>query len=256
LTKHDSVIFADNDFEIFIDPDADNQEYYELEINALNTEWDLFLKKAYRDGGPAITTWEVPGLKTAVHVNGTLNQPDDKDGSWTVEFAIPWSVLAKYAHRPTPPRDGDRWRVNFSRVEWDVTNDGKSYKKVPNKAEHNWVWSPQGAIDMHRPERWGEVLFTTAKPGQIRFTSDPTIPARDYLMGLYRAQRTYRGKNKRWAGSVDDLGLTGTPLPAGMSKPQIRLLDQGYEASVTLKPEGQAKPVKLTIRQDSRLTQE
>ena len=56
LTKHDSVIFHDNDFEIFIDPDGDNHEYYEIEINALNTEWDLFLKKPYRDGGPARTS--------------------------------------------------------------------------------------------------------------------------------------------------------------------------------------------------------
>ena len=67
LTKHDSVIFKDNDFEIFIDPDGDNHEYYEIEINALNTEWDLFLTKPYRDGGPAINEWEIPGLKTAVH---------------------------------------------------------------------------------------------------------------------------------------------------------------------------------------------
>src|SRR5262245_7167233 len=43
LTKHDSVIFHDNDFEVFIDPDGDNHEYYEFEINALNTGWDLFL---------------------------------------------------------------------------------------------------------------------------------------------------------------------------------------------------------------------
>ena len=27
LTKHDSVIFQDNDFEVFIDPDGDNHEY-------------------------------------------------------------------------------------------------------------------------------------------------------------------------------------------------------------------------------------
>ena len=90
LKKHDSVIFADNDFEIFIDPDGDNQEYYELEINALNTEWDLFLKKAYRDGGPGDQRVGSSGLKTATHVNGTLNKQDDKDRSWTVEFAIPW----------------------------------------------------------------------------------------------------------------------------------------------------------------------
>src|SRR6266850_4554702 len=73
LTKHDSVIFHDNDFEVFIDPNGDNHEYYEFEINALNTGWDLFLTKPYRDGGKAIDSWEIPGLKTAVYVNGTVN---------------------------------------------------------------------------------------------------------------------------------------------------------------------------------------
>jgi hypothetical protein len=37
LTKHDAVIFHDNDFEVFLDPDADSHLYAELEINALNT---------------------------------------------------------------------------------------------------------------------------------------------------------------------------------------------------------------------------
>ncbi len=45
ITKHDAVIFQDNDFEVFIDPDGDNHEYYEFEMNALNTGWDLFLGK-------------------------------------------------------------------------------------------------------------------------------------------------------------------------------------------------------------------
>ncbi len=131
LTKHDAVIFQDNDFEVFIDPDGDTHEYYEIEINALNTEWDLFLGKPYRDGGPAVNEWEIPGLKTAVHVEGTLNDPSDADRFWSVEFAIPWKVLAEYAHRPAPPRDGDQWRINFSRVEWrQEVKDGK-YRKVP-----------------------------------------------------------------------------------------------------------------------------
>ena len=176
LTKHDSVIFQDNDFEIFIDPDGDNQEYYEIEINALNTEWDLFLKKAYRDGGPAINEWEIPGLKTAVHVSGTLNNLKDTDQSWSVEFAIPWKVLAEFAHRPSPPKDGDQWRVNFSRVEWQHQIVGGKYRKVPNTPEDNWVWSPQGAIDMHRPERWGYVQFSTAPAGQAAYRPDPAGP--------------------------------------------------------------------------------
>ena len=60
LTKRDSIIFQDNDFEIFIDPDGDSHNYYELEMNALNTVWDLFLVKPYRDGGPALHAWDNP----------------------------------------------------------------------------------------------------------------------------------------------------------------------------------------------------
>ena len=159
LTKHDSVIFHDNDFEVFIDPNGDTLEYYEFEINALNTGWDLFLDKPYRHGGKARNEWEIPGLRTAVHIRGTLNDPNDRDSGWSVEIAFPWKVLAEYAHKPAPPRPGDEWRVNFSRVEWQhEIKDGK-YSKVPKTKEDNWVWSPQGAINMHIPEHWARVRF-------------------------------------------------------------------------------------------------
>jgi predicted metalloprotease with PDZ domain len=251
LTKHDSVVFNDNDFEIFIDPDGDNQEYYEIEVNALNTEWDLFLKKAYRDGGPAINEWEIPGLKTAVHVSGTLNNLSDLDQSWSVEFAIPWKALAEFARRPTPPHDGDAWRVNFSRVEWrHQIVDGK-YRKVPKTPEDNWVWSPQGAIDMHRPERWGYVQFSTAAPGQAAYRPDPAGPFRDRLIEVYHAQNVFFKRNKRWATETDDLKLTAMPnLPAHTTK--ISLTPDGYEAAITFSPPG-GKPETWTIRQDSRI---
>src|SRR5262249_50376054 len=119
LTKHDSVIFHDNDFEVFIDPDGDSHDYYEFEINALNTAWDLFLPNPYKDGGSALNGWEIAGLKTAVHVDGTLNDPGDTDRGWAVVIAFPWAALKEQAHRiAAPPNDGDQWRVNFSRVEW------------------------------------------------------------------------------------------------------------------------------------------
>ena len=159
LTKHDSVIFHDNDFEVFIDPDGDTLEYYEFEINALNTGWDLFLDKPYRHGGKARNSWEIPGLRTAVHIAGTLNDPSDTDRGWSVEIAFPWKALAEYAHKSAPPRQGDEWRVNFSRVEWRHEIAGGKYRKVPKTKEDNWVWSPQGAINMHIPERWGRVRF-------------------------------------------------------------------------------------------------
>jgi hypothetical protein len=251
LTRHDSVIFHDNDFEIFIDPDGDNQEYYEIEINALNTEWDLFLKKAYRNGGPAINEWEIPGLKTAIQVNGTLNDPSDRDTSWTIEFAIPWKVLAEHAHRPAPPKDGDQWRVNFSRVEWKHIVEGKTYKKIPNTPEDNWVWSPQGAVDMHRPERWGFVQFSTARPGQASYTPDPANPVRERLMAIYHAERTYRAKHKTWAASLDVLGMNADPVISGATPPRIKLSPTGFEASIAI---GGPPERVWTVREDSRLS--
>jgi hypothetical protein len=161
LTQHDDIVFRDNDFEVFIDPDGDRREYYEIEVNALGTIFDLFLVRTYIDGGPALHGWDCKGLKSAVHVAGTLNDPSDVDRGWLVELALPWQALAEAAHRPAPPQDGNTWRINFSRVEWQVWAVDGQYEKRPNTRENNWVWSPQGVVNMHLPEHWGYLRFTT-----------------------------------------------------------------------------------------------
>ncbi|MBI3466517.1 MAG: carbohydrate-binding family 9-like protein, partial [Planctomycetes bacterium] len=190
------------------------------------------------DGGKADNTWEIPGLKTAVHVDGTLNDPRDTDQGWTVEIAMPWVVLGKLAASDTltrsvsegplartedplsrfglvsaPPRDGDQWRVNFSRVEWRhrITSDGK-YEKVPNRREDNWVWSPQWTVNMHRPETWGYVQFSTAAPGSdaalaVKLHPDPAGPVRHLIHQIYYAQHVFGKKHERFAKTLGDLGL-------------------------------------------------
>jgi len=164
IVWRDSVIFHDNDFEVFMDPDGDARQYAELEINALNTVWDLFLETPYRDGGHADNAWDIAGLRTAVHVQGSLNHPGDRDAGWSVEIAIPWAAMARAAHTTAPPRPMEAWRMNFSRVEWDVDTANGAYRKIPGRREHNWVWSPQGMIDMHQPEHWGTVRFVPDSP--------------------------------------------------------------------------------------------
>ncbi len=158
LTQHDSVIFHDNDFEVFLNPSGDSRNYFEFEMNALNTGWDLFLDKPYREGGKADNSWEIPGLRTAVHVNGTLNDPRDTDQGWTIEIAFPWTAFASRAP-VTRPRTGAQWRINFSRVEWRTDIENGKYVKPAGEKEDNWVWSPQGLINMHVPDRWGYVRF-------------------------------------------------------------------------------------------------
>ena len=251
LTKHDSVIFQDNDFEIFIDPDGDHHEYYEIELNALNTEWDLLLDAPYRNGGPARNTWEIPGLKTAVHIDGSLNDPSDVDRSWTVEFAIPWTVLAEFAHRPAPPGNGDQWRLNFSRVEWQVDVNGKTTRKVQGKKEDNWVWSPQGAIDMHRPETWGYVQFTTEEPGKATFRRDASVPIRERLMRIYHAEQAYFGEHHRFTDSLAALNLLDEADKPKTSAPKIQITAKGFEASID---DDAPKPRTYRVRENSRLS--
>jgi len=215
LTEHDCVIFQDNDFELFIDPDGDHHNYFELEFNALNTLWDLRLPKPYRDGGPALNEWEATGIRSAVHVDGKINDPTVRDKGWVIEIAIPWTAFAEHGGARCPPRSGDLWRMNFSRVEWDVNVvDGRTIK-IPNRPEHNWVWSPQGVVDMHRPERWGMVRFTDEPPGRGRFRPDPAQRTRDLLMRVYEAQRSYRGEHGKWASSLEELGARLEPATAG-----------------------------------------
>lgn len=201
LTEHDSVIFQDNDFEVFIDPDGDGHLYGELEINALNTTWDLLINKPYRVEGAAINGWEIHGLKTAVHVDGTINDPTDTDRGWTVEIAIPWTAISELARRALPPSVGDVMRINFSRVEWEHEVVDGQYRKL-KKPEDNWVWSPQGVVDMHRPERWGLLEFCDG-PSQ-----SPCLPDEvPQLFAIFEAQREFRQAHGRWA-TVDELGMT------------------------------------------------
>ena len=213
LTERDSVIFRDNDFEIFIDPDGDTHAYYELEVNALGTPWDLMLVKPYRDGGPAINAWDIAGLQVGVDVRGTLNRPGDRDDGWTVEIAMPWKILREAAPDHQPPQTGDRWRVNFSRVEWDVdVTDGRYAKRrKPGSTdplpENNWVWSPQGAIDMHMPERWGYVQFSGERAGASTepFVDDPNERVKWALRRLYYRQRRFRAANGSYATTLAQL---------------------------------------------------
>ncbi|MEO6844120.1 MAG: carbohydrate-binding family 9-like protein, partial [Ginsengibacter sp.] len=164
IRNHDAPVFQDNAFEMFIAPGGETYNYFEFQINAYRTVWDLFMPKPYRNGGIGLTSWDIKGLQKAVHLDGTLNNPTDTDRSWSIELAVPFSsVSMNGSHNPTI---GTIWRMNFSRVQWDLdTLNGEYFRrkdKVTGKLfpEHYSVWSPQGIINLHYPERYGYVLFS------------------------------------------------------------------------------------------------
>lgn len=237
ITERDAIIFHNNDFEVFIDPDGDTFNYYELEINALNTVWDLFITKPYREKNAALNDWTLTGLKSAVKVDGTLNNPNDKDKGWTIELAIPWKAFKTAYFEDNVPKN-KHWRVNFSRVNWDFQlENGVYHRKKDNKEnflpEYNWVWSPQGVVNMHVPEKWGYVYFSSKVVGSKDSFSIPRDDkVKEALYNLYNAQKSYLQKHNKWAKCIDSLTSKVIVISDIIVKPILENHASGFNISI------------------------
>jgi hypothetical protein len=195
LTERDSLVWTENDVEVFV---AGADAYYELEINPLGTLYEaLFVwEEAYERGGYSeaqglgrdalgaqpfngvgftshprgprlgFFRWDLPGLRSAVFVDGTVNDPSDRDRGWRAELALPWAgmeLLARGDGRALPPREGDVWRMDFSRFN--------QYKEAPPARDSGgWAWSAHGAWDSHIPELFPYIHFSTEPVGSARDT--------------------------------------------------------------------------------------
>ncbi|MGY8787437.1 MAG: carbohydrate-binding family 9-like protein [Fidelibacterota bacterium] len=248
LTDRDAVIFRDNDFEIFLDPDGDTHNYYELEVNAFETEWDLLLLKPYRDQGKvAVDSWDIPGLISEVNLDGSINNPNDRDLGWSLEIAIPWKALEECAPN-FHPKEGEQWKVNFSRVQWEVDILEDQYVKTDSPA-FNWVWSPQGIINMHYPEMWGLVQFTetVATESSVGFISSNLDQLKWSLRQVYYRERSYYNKHERFTSSLKELELMEKPVANIPWPPVLALTPSGWEAFIELKEQ------KIFIRKDGKV---
>ena len=248
LTERDAVIFKDNDFEIFLDPDGDTHHYYELEVNALETEWDLLLLKPYRDQAKvAVDSWDIPGLITKVHVDGTINDPSDIDKGWSVEIAIPWKALEECAPN-FHPQEGEQWKINFSRVHWNTKIQNGQYIKT-KLPEYNWVWSPQGIIAMHYPEMWGLVQFTETMVGEelVKFQTNELDQIKWSLRQLYYRERSYFESQGHFTTSLKKLEFNETPVAGVPWPPQLSLTPSGWEAFIKMDRQ------KVFIRRDGKV---
>jgi hypothetical protein len=240
-THHDDIIYKDNDFEIFIDPDNNAHQYFEVEVNAINKIFDLYLPKPYRDKGDALISWDVAGLRSGVSIDGTLNHPQDQDKSWTVEMAIPLKAV-RMGFPFEAPREGALWRINFSRVEWDTRVEGNKNPKIQDAAgkdlpEHNWVWSPQGVINMHYPERWGYLQFT--RQANTTWQMPQAELRKQYLWLVYYRQQQFRKKTGKYATTLAELKITPQVM-ASKQPNQLQLAATPYQFTATITAAGNA----------------
>lgn len=151
MKRRDAHLWEEEVAEIFLQPDPAKPSYIELEVNPLGTMLDIYLldvRKPLR-----YESWNSERLRWSARVEGKV---DGKGGdrAWTCEMAFPFEDAATAPH--VPPRPGDRWRMNMYRVE-----------ARPTPAE--MAWSPTLEADFHRPNAFGELIFTDRVA-----TPDPT----------------------------------------------------------------------------------
>ena len=142
LTKRDDPLYTEEVVEVFIDADGDGRTYNEIEVSPANVVFDAYFPE--RRQGMDLS-WD-SGALTAVTVQGTLNDPSDRDEGWRVEMRIPIDRLASVPH--VPPRPGDRWRFNLYRLE----HHGR--RQVEGQA-----YSPPRVGDFHALNRFAWLVF-------------------------------------------------------------------------------------------------
>jgi hypothetical protein len=150
ITKRDAALWNEEVVEIFCDPDGDGLNYFEIEVNPLGTVLDLLMNKPYSAGGRSDFKWNLNNLKSAVWINGTINNPSDIDTQWTVEIAIPFNELAFLAPKISfPPQNGDSWRILMTRYSY--ARDG-SFEKSS--------WNKLNSSTFHIPSKFGRIFFS------------------------------------------------------------------------------------------------
>jgi len=146
LKNEDDPIYDKDDVvEIFIDPRGEGKIYYEIQVSAAGVKFDSKFngRRKNRDD-----SWDSK-IKYAVKLDGTLNDKSNKDKGWSAEVAIPWSSIEDAP--VNPPKDGDKWKVFFYRIN---RHTGKK-----SKSEDFTAWTPPYSGDFHNIKFMGELVF-------------------------------------------------------------------------------------------------
>jgi hypothetical protein len=149
IKEHNGMCWLNDVFELFFKPRSDQLGYYEFQVNAANTQLEMFLPSRGAGGYGRFANRRL-GIESAVTLQGTLNHWEDRDTGWTVEGRIPWT-----AFQPTggKPMAGDKWRFSLCRYDYSV-----AFEHTETSAS-----APLSQSDFHRYEDYGELTFVGPK---------------------------------------------------------------------------------------------
>jgi len=148
-TERDSVTCRDDVLEVFFKPLAQKDTYYNFEINALNTVYDACNPRQGAGGHDRWCMWDCKGLKSAVYIKGTINDPTDVDEYWMLQVGVPFSELDLGGK--VCPESGDQWRFHLSRYDYSVylPGDGTELSSSAKLTK----------VDFHYIDDWGTLEF-------------------------------------------------------------------------------------------------
>lgn len=251
-------------------------------MNCLNTIWELLLHRPYKDGYSIENPFNLVSLRSAVFVDGLTNSPETECVRWCVEMS--WSLaelqqfdklrfrsetgdplrssagLQSGRATPRPPSAsghasrpalattstvaGDVWRVDFSRVQYEletvvnVDTQQLQYQKVPDKREDNIVWAATGVIDIHRPERWGYVFFSSENElpgGELELSSAMTgfleerMAIERILDAVYYRQRAFHAFHGGFASRMETLYTDlASPTSSETSNTELKVWTEAF----------------------------
>jgi cellulose/xylan binding protein with CBM9 domain len=144
-TQRDEHLWKEEAVEVFIDVDEEPENYVEIEVSPANVLFDSYIVDPKNIDVAATARLNLPGIRTAVMVNGTLNKRDDRDNNWTVELAIPFNDLKTELTKQVTT--DTEIRINFYRLDMNEGMERGAYS-----------WSPTGA-SFHKPSVFGRLLL-------------------------------------------------------------------------------------------------
>ncbi len=136
VTDHDGQTWDNDVFELFFKPAEDKTGYYEFQVNAANTRFDMFVPR--RDNDSFVKRYHKDGvfhLESKVVLRGTLNRRDDRDRGWSVEGRIPWRDFLRTGGRPAPD---EQWRFALCRYDYTKESPEPELSTTANFTEVNY----------------------------------------------------------------------------------------------------------------------